>query len=758
MEEDHRTDRINVHIEGDVSGQIAIGDNILQIGDVHGGVVNIVQPGKKPTFSPRQRPVMLRPRKLPGFLNRESEMSTMVGALNSSESVSIYAENGMGKTALLRRLAYSAPGDNFPDGILYMAAHIHCVDDLLQIVFDHFYESDSPAKPTDAELHRRLQDIEALIMLDDAHLCKEDVTELINAIPRSIFVLASPERCLWGEGCCLELQGLPLQEALTLIEAELKRTLTPSEQPFAEALYQLRTGQPLFLIQAAALVREGKSFKEIAAAAEVSRGGFGQILAEKLSETQNNILKLLDVFKEIAVPKKHLAALAETKDLDAELKPLKELHLVNEFGSAVSLAGPLILPVGALHEAGWETHSFDYFVRWVQGAPSLLEIRESLDLLLFLLGRAASLGHWEAVIALGRSIERALILSGLWSTWSQVLKWILEAAGSLSNQAVQAWALHQLGTRSLCLGDLPAAQSFLAQALGIREALADQAASALTRQALGVTTAPPPVLPQAPLPHPGIAPWTALSPVVKVALIVGGTVAVATAVVRSTAPSAVPPEPPVAASPVVIDEPPAPLKEVPVLPVPIPTEKPVSTKTTVASSTVVTTSIPVPMECTSHEIKFVVARQLQYEATISFDVPFDLPNETMNSTRDIDLREKLTVYVNGNKVTNSRTGLYDPARPDRLFIMLAELHLNDAVQVQLRDEENLYCSPVTTVHWIDPLVPTHRPTNELITDESPTELVTEEPTFCVDPGYCTPYGWNSSWCCCCQDIDCNSCY
>lgn len=152
MGQGKRESRVNVHIEGSVSGQIAIGDNILQIGNVHGGIVNIIQPDKKPTFNPRKRPVVVRPRKFPGFLNHESDLRTAVSAMNNGESVSVYAQNGMGKTAFLRHLAYNAPGDNFVHGIVFFPAHAKKVDDLLQIVFDHFFESDSTAKPTDAEL------------------------------------------------------------------------------------------------------------------------------------------------------------------------------------------------------------------------------------------------------------------------------------------------------------------------------------------------------------------------------------------------------------------------------------------------------------------------------------------------------------------------------------------------------------------------------------------------------------------------------
>jgi hypothetical protein len=55
------TDKVNIEalVSGEVKGQVAIGSNILQIGSVHGGVVNIAMPG---TMTPPTRalPVLFR--------------------------------------------------------------------------------------------------------------------------------------------------------------------------------------------------------------------------------------------------------------------------------------------------------------------------------------------------------------------------------------------------------------------------------------------------------------------------------------------------------------------------------------------------------------------------------------------------------------------------------------------------------------------------------------------------------------------------
>ena len=517
---------------------------------------------------------MLRPRKFLGFLNREADMGTIVGALNNGEPVSIYAEEGMGKTSLLRQLAYQAPGDNFPHGILYFPVHKKMAEDLLQIIFDHFYESDSPAKPTDAELRQLLQEIQALILLDDALISADDVSELINALPKSIFILASLERCLWGEGCCIELHGLPLREASALIERELKRKLIPAERSSAETLCQLSNGHPLFLIQAAALVRNGKLFEDIVKTFRVSETGLKESLIERLNETQRAILGLLGALKNVAIPKKHLAALTETHNLDSQLKTLRDLRLVQERGAVVSLSGALALPLKQVLSSDWEARGLDYFVGWIGKSPPSSEIGEALDTILSLLEHAFLNGRWEAVVSLGKGIEKTLIMKGFWGAWMQVLEWILKAGGSLSDRALEAWALHQLGTRSLCLGDLATAQTTLAIAMGIREIIGDQLGAAVTQQTIEFSAAAPSTLPVAPHIQPVPAIAKGALPLLKSGLIVCGAVAVATTALivanTSSRPSDIPPtEPPRLVSQAPVENP---------LP-PVPTEKPAPTET-----------------------------------------------------------------------------------------------------------------------------------------------------------------------------------
>jgi len=510
-------EQINVRIDGNISGQVAIGNNILQIGNINGGIVNIIAPEKKPNFIKRSQPVYLRPRAFPGLLDREAEQKTAIGALRSSESLSISGANGIGKTSLLRYLAYNSPGDNFPDGIIYISTHGYTVDDLLQNIFEAFYESDSKSKPTNLQLQRFLQELKALILLDDPALEFADITKLINSAPQCTFTLASPERCLWGEGHCIELEGLPEKEAFLLLERELGRTLNPQETPSAEKFYQIAKGHPLYLIQGAALVHHGSTFTEVADKFHESEDEFFKNILLKLNETQQQILSLLAASGDAPFPALHLKSMCQRKDMDDAIKNLLSLRLIQTHSPAYSLTGSLATSIGrTTNLKEWEDRIRNYFMQWIRQNPPLPDITDALHLLLSILEKNNREKRWNDVITLGRVVEKALIFEKRWSAWARVLELILNAARSLGNRSVQGWALHQLGTRDLCMGNIDPARQTLTQALKIREALGDKAGTAITRHNLNLIIAPPAPPCDTPRSGPKSAPKGGASPTLKI--------------------------------------------------------------------------------------------------------------------------------------------------------------------------------------------------------------------------------------------------
>jgi hypothetical protein len=141
---------------------------------------------------------------------------------------------------------------------------------------------------------------------------------------------------------------------------------------------------------------------------------------------------------------------------------------------------------------------------------------------------------------------------------------------------------------------------------------------------------------------------------------------------------------------------------------------------------------PPPLDCT-YDLDFVAAVGLGNGVSISFDAPFDVPNQTMDSARNVNLGDKLIVSVNSSEVADYSAGVYAPDRPNRLFIILPELEINDDIQIQLQDGETLYCSQTVVVDWIDPYI-------------TPTKVQEEK---CEPTQYCM-YGWNYDKCCCAQ--------
>ena len=65
----------NVSIGGNVTDSVMVFGNdnyVVKIGDVNGGVVNIIKPSDKPKYQARSTPVVIKPRTFHSLLNRNS--------------------------------------------------------------------------------------------------------------------------------------------------------------------------------------------------------------------------------------------------------------------------------------------------------------------------------------------------------------------------------------------------------------------------------------------------------------------------------------------------------------------------------------------------------------------------------------------------------------------------------------------------------------------------------------------------------------
>ncbi|MEC4883348.1 MAG: choice-of-anchor D domain-containing protein, partial [Scytonema sp. PMC 1070.18] len=489
---------INSNITGDNSGQIAVGSYIYQFKDIYGGIVNIASPQQQVKLITRATPIFLRPRQFVGLLGRKSEVSSTIVNLQYEQPVEFYGREGLGKSALLRYLAYHPQVEPlFPDGIIYYSSRGRFVSDWLQSLFNTFYESDIPYKPTNDEISHKLQNKKALILLDDVQWEKGEIEKVINIAPNCTFMLTSTQRHIWGEGYAEALPSLPEIDALRLVERELRRSLTEEELPAAKLLCVALEGHPLDILQAVAMTREeNRSLAEVVKLAQSSsrKKFLLKHLLGSLNKPQKWILSLLAaLISLVALAAKQISDIsnisAETAlKVEPILESLQQRHLVQLDGDHYRIADNL---VEVLHQE-WNLTScteqiLKYFTNWVQQYQELPKhLLQEADVVLELLKWAGENGHHAEVITLGQAVEGSLTLNGQWDAWKQVLEETLQAAQTIGNQVVESWAWHQMGTRELCLGDKSIAQRCLEQALRIRESLGDQIGAEVTRHNLEI--------------------------------------------------------------------------------------------------------------------------------------------------------------------------------------------------------------------------------------------------------------------------------
>jgi TIR domain len=330
-------ERIEARVQREDSGQIAVGTHVLRIGSVHGGIVDAAATRQQPRPKARPVPIELRPRPFPAILDRNEESAAAIRALESLQSVELFGEAGIGKTVVLRHLAYTINSKLFQDGIIYREIRGVPPDDVLQLLWGDFFKCDVPLKPTDSQLRHDLQSKNALVILDAAELTRTEAERVMNVAAACTFLLGSPERHLWGsEAHATPLAGLPAKDVKTLIERELSRPLTADEALIVEPITVALKGNPLRILQETAVAQlNGRSLTSLAQ--DLRSDGSPEKLAEHfiapLSSVQRRILSALAIFNGAPVQATTLGELLQIDHVENLLEELEERHLVRTHAS-----------------------------------------------------------------------------------------------------------------------------------------------------------------------------------------------------------------------------------------------------------------------------------------------------------------------------------------------------------------------------------------------------------------------------------------
>ncbi|HEY9646468.1 MAG TPA: choice-of-anchor D domain-containing protein, partial [Chroococcidiopsis sp.] len=481
----------SISVQGNLQGQqLAIGSYINQT-TIYGDKVDILATGERPTPIRRSPPTAAHYCQPVQLRDRVVDVETITTGLYSASPIEIYGEPGLGKTSLLKALAYHTPlTQACPNGLIFKRVRQQSVSDLAQTLFDALFEYQSvlPTKPTEADLRRQLEGIQCLTLLDDVQWSREDLEELHDTLPSFTFLLASHQRHVWGQGKAIALTGLPVADAVGLVEQELRRSLSPAERPQAEALCHTLGGHPLRILEASAWVREQNSSLAVVVE-QLQNLSLEELLLRTSSnkpDAERRSLAVLAVLNGNPVPAQHLAVLAAVPEINTVLDVLGQQHLVLTDGVHYQLSPNLIQPLQNLWDLSqWSERVMGYFSQWVQGQPAELLLQSS-DLLMPIMQQALEQGQWQTALQIGRSLDAPLMLSKQWGAWERVLRWSLQAAESSGDTSAAAWSMHQLGTRALCLEDYQTAQSLLTHSLRLRESLAETAAAAVTQHNLNL--------------------------------------------------------------------------------------------------------------------------------------------------------------------------------------------------------------------------------------------------------------------------------
>jgi hypothetical protein len=188
----------------------------------------------------------------------------------------------------------------------------------------------------------------------------------------------------------------------------------------------------------------------------------------------------------------HISALAEAPDVESALSVLVRLGLVVRSQSRYRLVDGIHDQLRRTEDLKpWVNRTITYFTAWAEryrrSPNTLLEESEAL---LRAQQDAIDAQRWGEALRVGRLLAPALVLGARWGAWAITLDCCLAAAKAMKDRSAEAWTLHEMGTRALCLGESGTARGLLSQALKLREAMEDGDEIAASRRNLSYVLAP----------------------------------------------------------------------------------------------------------------------------------------------------------------------------------------------------------------------------------------------------------------------------
>lgn len=484
-----------VSVGGDVVGSLIVtGDNnnvSLVVGEREGALLEQLARANQPAKRLRPSPLRSVPPPFADTVDRDGETRAILDALAARSPVNVHGPRGIGKThAILRALNIDDPV--LHEGAVYLYAP-GPLDDVLQLLFEAWYECEPPFKPSTAQLRRDLAGIEGLVALDSVELERDAAQQVLLEAARCRVVITSRARVLM-EGASIALHGLSAQDAVRVLEQELGRPLAGDEGADAERVCSALDGHPLKIREAVASAREaGRTLTDLAEELSV-RDPAAALARDKLvacGEDGRKLLAALALLGDATVGREHLRAIAGVENFDGQLMAALRRRDVRGHSPRYNLGATLGPATDGLDLDAVGGRALGHFTSWAyeyRAQPAVVMTEAAA--LVALLRWAVDSGRMREAIELGRAVDHAFALERRFGAWGLVLELVRHAAVASGDRDAEAWALHQLGTRAVCLGELAAGAALLERAIEQRRELGDDAGAAYSSHNLAMVRRP----------------------------------------------------------------------------------------------------------------------------------------------------------------------------------------------------------------------------------------------------------------------------
>ncbi len=398
------------------------------------------------------------------LLERQEERERLVRLLARGRSVRLTGPAGSGRTSLLDAVADDC-ADLAPDGVVRLSGYRRTASDLLHDLFAAVYEAPL-YRPERDELLRLVNEIGAVVVLDDVEFGGAALDELLDATPECAFVIAAtPDVPAPSTDSLLEevfLGGLDRSGGLELLERAVGRVLTEDESNWAGDLWFESEGLPLRFMQAGALLRQRDQLRadpnafdefgvlrrdapvdapfaagddhDVPLPSLAEGAAPASLLASRLSESARATLRFAIALGGEVPHQAHLPALVGDTHADAALAELAGCALVSPVGSRYRLAAGVqaqLEAAGYADGADEQALAAARHYTWWAGHPSVTPERvcaeadallAALTVLVPLTTPPLDEQDESAAVQLARTAAPAFAGGLHWSAWERALR------------------------------------------------------------------------------------------------------------------------------------------------------------------------------------------------------------------------------------------------------------------------------------------------------------------------------------------------